>query len=110
MTDSGEIVLARRIIAKRHIKTRFAMDVTIVGVDWLELIISWILSVGGLTRFGKVTRVFRIVRTVRLLRLARMGDVLGGLLEQFHSERVRLIVDMTRLMVLMLGLAWVPRG
>jgi len=104
VSSTGHIELQRSVIASRYLKTWLAADAIIVGMDWLELLISAILAnIASVTRLGKASRIFRIIRMIRLLRIARMGDIINVLLEQFSSVRVRVLTHIIKLCTTMLA-------
>merc|ERR1712096_214051 len=51
-----------------------------------------------MTKFG---RIFRIVRMLRLLRLARMKEVFEILTERINSEKLFIVIDVFKLIVVM---------
>lgn len=91
-------------IIRHYLRTWFALDVIIVGVDWLELVLQK-TSVLGVAKVGKASRVIRIIRMIRLLRLVRMKEVFSMFTERITSEKVIIVMDICRLMLLILGIA-----
>lgn len=103
VTADGNIELRFSRISRKYMRTWFALDVLVVGVDWLELFLSTAGDALGFARFGKASRVFRILRMVRLLRLARMTEVVALLTERTNSERMVIVIDIVKLMTIMVA-------
>merc|ERR1719191_216498 len=72
----GTVMFELTFILKRYLKTWFALDVFIVGSDWIEEILK---STGGEQGgiWSKIIPTFRFVRVARLLRLVRMSEVVA---------------------------------
>jgi len=79
----GTVELSPWKIIRRYAQTWMALDMLIVGMDWLEVLFS-AQSGAGLARFGKASRTFRIVRMLRFypLLLATLSSMLA------RSQRV----------------------
>lgn len=91
-------------IARRYIKTWFALDLVIVVTDWVE--IFWDASGGaGYARVGKASRIIRIIRMVRLLRFLRIQQVIKLIIERINSERIMTILDLSMITIVILGFA-----
>jgi len=105
VTGTGSIELRFSKIARRYSRSWFSLDLLVVGVDWLDLLLSAAAGSLGFARLGKSSRVFRILRMIRLLRLARMSEVLNLLTERLDSEKLVILIDMAKLMVVMVGSA-----
>jgi len=103
VTHSGSIEMRPSRIIRKYLRTWFCLDLVVVGVDWLEVLMSAFVEGLGFARLGKVSRAFRVVRMVRLLRLARMTEVLNLLIERINSEKVVIILDIMKLLILMIG-------
>lgn len=97
----GSVTFQFRFVLKRYLKTWFAMDVFIVGMDWLEVIIQQAGSSLGL--ISRLTRVFRAVRVVRLLRLVRMKEVMQQITERIQSDALTFVINVTKLAILVLA-------
>merc|ERR1712226_1132468 len=54
---------------------------------------------------AKASRTFRIIRMVRLLRLARMNEVLELITERINSEKLVIIADVLKMVVMLIGVA-----
>mmetsp|Transcript_124874 Transcript_124874/g.388731 ORF Transcript_124874/g.388731 Transcript_124874/m.388731 type:complete len:504 (+) Transcript_124874:575-2086(+) len=91
-------------IAKQYLRTWFAVDMLIVGIDWIEVLWSG-GSFLGFARAGKASRTFRIIRMVRLLRLARVRNVLAALFERIESEQLSIMAGIACIMAVIVGLS-----
>eukprot|EP00929_Paragymnodinium_shiwhaense_P019620 TRINITY_DN13319_c0_g1_i2.p1 TRINITY_DN13319_c0_g1~~TRINITY_DN13319_c0_g1_i2.p1 ORF type:complete len:907 (+),score=177.04 TRINITY_DN13319_c0_g1_i2:149-2869(+) len=89
----GTVIFNIRFILIRYLKTWFALDMLIVGSDWLEFILSQATSGGGSGAIGTLSNYMRIVRVVRLLRLVRMREVLDMITERVQSDSLALIIS-----------------
>jgi len=112
VTHDGAIEMRPPKLAKRYLKSWFALDCLVVGIDWLEILAAAVAEGLGFARMSKVTRIFRILRMIRLLRLARMKEVFALLMERFDNEKTVILVDVTKLVLMMaavghmLGCTW----
>jgi len=107
VTMNGFIEMRVWKVAKRYMRSWFLLDVAIVGVDWIEVGLKSSQSEGdgGYARLGRASRTFRIIRMVRLLRLVRMKEVFALITERFNSERLIIVADITKLIVVILAVA-----
>jgi len=103
VTSDGTIEMRPSKICRRYVRSWFCLDVLVVGVDWLELVMSAFAEGLGIARLGKASRIFRILRMIRLLRLARMTEVLSFLTERINSEKLVIVLDILKLLVIMVG-------
>jgi hypothetical protein len=103
IAKDGTIELRPQMITKRYLKTWFALDCMVVGVDWFELIMSSASDSLGFARLGKASRFFRILRLLRLLRLAKVNEIVQLMAEKLPSEKLVIFVDILKLVVIMLG-------
>eukprot|EP00929_Paragymnodinium_shiwhaense_P020361 TRINITY_DN13600_c0_g1_i1.p1 TRINITY_DN13600_c0_g1~~TRINITY_DN13600_c0_g1_i1.p1 ORF type:complete len:913 (+),score=227.83 TRINITY_DN13600_c0_g1_i1:133-2871(+) len=101
VTKDGFIEMRMRPILMRYFKSWFCLDCLVVGVDWLEIVASAAAGSMGVARMSKISRIFRILRMIRLLRVARMKEVFGLLMERLDNERVVIIIDVLKLVVMM---------
>merc|ERR1719163_1598281 len=90
-------------ISRKYMRTWFALDCLVVGVDWLEVLMSSVAASLGFARLGKASRVFRILRLLRLLRLAKIGEIVNLISERLPSEKLVIFIDIIKLVVIMLG-------
>jgi len=107
ITMEGSIELRLRPIIRRYLHTWFALDITIVSLDWLEIIVTESTQGVDALRMGKASRIFRIVRMVRLLRLVRIQQVITIITERICSERLIIVADILKIMILIVGIAHV---
>jgi len=103
ITKDGSIELRFSKVARKYLRSWFTLDCLVVGVDWFELLMAAAAEGLGFARFGKSTRVFRILRMVRLMRLAKMTEVIAQVTERMDSEKLVILVDVVKLMVIMIG-------
>lgn len=103
VTADGTIELRLKMICKRYSRGWLLLDVLVVGVDWLEIVLSAAAESLGFARLGKASRIFRILRMIRLLRMARMAEVITLLTERLNSEKLVIVVDILKLMIIMIG-------
>lgn len=104
VTHEGFIEMRPKMIAIRYAKSWLVLDILIVAVDWMEVVMEANSSM-GFARMGKASRTFRIVRMLRLLRLARMREVLTLITERINSEKVVIIADILKALLIILALA-----
>jgi len=98
---SGNYEMRHAPIAKRYLRTWFALDILLVGVDWLELLWSGSSSL-GFARIGKATRAFRILRMLRVL---RMRQAVNLIIHRIRSERLMVMADIAKIMLVIIGFA-----
>lgn len=94
----GKINFEVRFIMKRYLKTWFALDMLIVGSDWMEVILTS-TNVAGIGRLARITRISRVVR---LLRLVRMQEVLQAITERVQSDKLSFVLSATKLLIFVL--------
>jgi len=103
ITADGTLEMRPKKIMKRYFKTWFGLDCIVVGVDWMEILMSSVAASFGFARLGKASRVFRILRLLRLLRLAKVGEIVNLISERLPSEKLVIFIDILKLIVIMLG-------
>jgi hypothetical protein len=100
-TDDGRLVKEPRLIAKRYLKSSFALDLLIVGSDWFLVGIEGVGSneasdaVGGV-RLGKLFRFLRILRVLRLVRLRKLRNIFRAIQERVDSEYFAVVVNILK--------------
>jgi hypothetical protein len=99
---NGSVMLKNDYILRRYLKTWFAMDLLIVGSDWITFALAQGGGAGVVTRFS---RIFRAVRAVRLLRLARMSSVMESLGERIQSDSLGFILTNVKVLLFVLSVA-----
>lgn len=103
VATDGSIEMRPSKIISRYMISWFTLDTIVVGIDWFEVVISAGGDALGFARMGKASRIFRILRMIRLLRLARMKEVFDLLIERVNSEKVVILIDVVKLILLMTG-------
>lgn len=91
-------------VAWNYARGWLCLDVFIVAVDWVELFWTSGQSL-RYARVSKFSRIFRMLRMIRLLRLVRVTRVLTHMAERVLSERMVIIADMAKMIVILLVLA-----
>eukprot|EP00401_Gymnodinium_catenatum_P068001 CAMPEP_0117618462 /NCGR_PEP_ID=MMETSP0784-20121206/86117_1 /TAXON_ID=39447 /ORGANISM="" /LENGTH=364 /DNA_ID=CAMNT_0005422329 /DNA_START=38 /DNA_END=1129 /DNA_ORIENTATION=+ len=96
--DKGVTIVIFEEIVWNYFKTWFAVDLCVVGVDWVFTILH--LVRGGQSGMGgnsvklfRILRLFRTVRLVRLLKLRKFADALGDLIE---NEQIGIVISIAR--------------
>lgn len=100
VSGDGTIEMRPTKITKKYLRSWFGLDCLVVGVDWMEVLASGIGEAFGMARMGKV---FRIMRLLRLLRLAKVSEIVNLISEKLPSEKLAILVDILKLIVIMLG-------
>jgi len=103
LLPNGSVELSLRKIARNYVLSWFALDVTLVLLDWVEgLIGSDSAGYGRATRAGRTVRTLRMVR---LLRLVRMKEILKLITSRIRSERLTVTLDIIKIMTAITSLA-----
>mmetsp|Transcript_113992 Transcript_113992/g.322417 ORF Transcript_113992/g.322417 Transcript_113992/m.322417 type:complete len:744 (-) Transcript_113992:127-2358(-) len=102
--DNGVTIVIFRDIVWNYLKTWFAVDIFVVGLDWLFTIIHYASggtsgSDGNFVKLLRILRLFRIVRLVRLLKLRSFANAVSDLVE---SEHLGIIVSIARMLITLL--------
>jgi len=105
INNDGSIEMRSSKIVKKYMMSWFALDILVVGVDWIEVILAATADEMGYAKLGKASRTFRILRLIRLLRLLRMGDVLKSMLERITSDTMMIVADILKILVIIIGTA-----
>ena len=100
--SNGSIELRFINILYRYLRSWFALDILIVGTDWIELLWSG-NSTFGFLRLGKTGRAFRLLRMLRLLRLMKLRQFVFFILERIKSERLLIGALMAQFMAGVIG-------
>lgn len=101
--NDGRIRYDLKFILIKYIKTWLALDVLIVGSDWL----GYAASSGGLGILSRASRIFRIVRVVRLLRLFKLAKVMEAVTERIQSDAIRIFFSIIKLCMFIICFAHV---
>lgn len=96
----GNLVTDRCEVAKHYLKHMFALDFTLVVVDWAAYIISVIQDTKGekMDSFG-VFRILRGLRFAKLLRISRFGRVIAALRKRINSNSFFILMKPMQLVV-----------
>eukprot|EP00929_Paragymnodinium_shiwhaense_P042549 TRINITY_DN22001_c0_g1_i1.p1 TRINITY_DN22001_c0_g1~~TRINITY_DN22001_c0_g1_i1.p1 ORF type:complete len:986 (+),score=198.89 TRINITY_DN22001_c0_g1_i1:49-3006(+) len=106
----GDTDLQCNRIAVRYLKSWFCLDMLMVVAAWLDV---WIASAGAtsgsdqIAGMSRTVRVARTLRMARLLRLLRMTRVISMLKMRLRSEKLVLVADLMKIVVMVLGCAHV---
>jgi len=115
--NKGELITSPRLIRHRYLTTWFALDVVIVGGDWLLFVVGGDDNSNdngrGFVRLLRVARIARIIRLMRLLKLRRLVQVVEDLIDT-ESLAIHLNVVMPIVCLLfanhVLGCGWYGVG
>lgn len=91
----GEVIMDPCIVAKNYSKGSFALDLLIVGSDWLVVFIG---TDSTLASNAGILRIFRAARILRLVRLLKLQKILLFLQDTMNSEHISLFFDFAKLM------------
>jgi len=101
LAPDGSIEMRPPRIWKRYARRWLIMDMTLVLIDWMELITSDSATV-GFARLGKASRGFRILRMLRLLRIQQVVQLLD---ERIRSDRLMIFADIVKIVMVIVGCA-----
>merc|ERR1712046_498474 len=95
LQPDGHIEMRPNRIATHYMKTWLGLDVSLVTLDWIDMLVQVAGSTGGadILRMGKVSRIFRILRMLRLARLAKMKEIIKYITFRMRSERLVIMAD-----------------
>lgn len=91
--DEGCTILCPIMVAKRYIARQLHFDLTVVGIDWIQILMG-IHTVG-------VWKSWRILRIVRFLRLQKAKDILAYVNTYMCSERLHVIASIVKMLVIL---------
>lgn len=97
----GRLVTSHKAILLHYLRTWFAIDLLVVGPDWVMTIMGSSSNVGKLGRLLKAARVIRVLRLLRLLKLRRL---VNELYDRIASELMFIIVELIKLLTFILVL------
>lgn len=88
-------------IASHYLRTWFALDTTIITIDWCLLCVTMSSQMGaiGMMRMSKTVRFVRILRAVRLLRVVKLTGAFAEVVEHMRSETLRVLINICKLVV-----------
>lgn len=96
----GLLITERTKIARRYVKTWFALDVLIVSIDVFLVIQVQSgdnpLETTGIVRFGKAFKILRLIRIIRLFRLRKIRSLFATIQDIVDSERMDITVGILR--------------
>jgi len=95
---NGVVEMLPGSIARHYIHTWFALDVLIVGSDWLGILLG---SNSRISSLARVLRMLRIVRSLRLLRLMKLQKLQEEIEDRISSEYFHVVLGVLK-QVLML--------
>jgi len=96
VSATGQIQLEQKRIIERYLTTWFALDVFMVGLDWMEGVGTAILGDTG---------PFRSLCLLRLLRVLKTGRLVHVRCEHVSGDRLRLALHSFMLLLLMFSIA-----
>eukprot|EP00927_Polykrikos_kofoidii_P045375 TRINITY_DN39328_c0_g1_i2.p1 TRINITY_DN39328_c0_g1~~TRINITY_DN39328_c0_g1_i2.p1 ORF type:complete len:711 (-),score=109.47 TRINITY_DN39328_c0_g1_i2:65-2197(-) len=94
--NKGTYVTDHRRILLNYLVSWFAIDLLVVGPEWVTVFDGNSNSLGGLGRMLRASRAIRILRLVRLLKLQRIINMLYDMIE---SEYAFILVNLAKLLV-----------
>eukprot|EP00747_Dinoflagellata_sp_TGD_P099849 gnl/TRDRNA2_/TRDRNA2_167870_c0_seq3.p1 gnl/TRDRNA2_/TRDRNA2_167870_c0~~gnl/TRDRNA2_/TRDRNA2_167870_c0_seq3.p1 ORF type:complete len:786 (+),score=99.25 gnl/TRDRNA2_/TRDRNA2_167870_c0_seq3:80-2359(+) len=100
--SDGSICKNTKQIARRYLRTWFTLDVLVVGLDWLEVLLTRFSSGLSLARWARLKVAMRLMRSVRLLRLARVGYIWNILCERICNTSLFLLASLLKTLTIML--------
>eukprot|EP00928_Gymnodinium_smaydae_P025731 TRINITY_DN20407_c0_g1_i1.p1 TRINITY_DN20407_c0_g1~~TRINITY_DN20407_c0_g1_i1.p1 ORF type:complete len:824 (+),score=145.55 TRINITY_DN20407_c0_g1_i1:187-2658(+) len=98
LRSNGEIELRLQQIALHRAATWLPLDICLVTVDWVEIMQANADGANAST-VGKTMRVVRLLRMLRLLRLIKAPSLLAKMFENIHSEKLILILKISKITV-----------
>lgn len=87
---------------QHYLRTWFLLDFVILLIDWLYVAMDG--ANRSAAKMSKSLRVLRLLRMSRLLRLARVVSAVEQLFDNIHSEKVTILVGLTKSMCLIICL------
>eukprot|EP00929_Paragymnodinium_shiwhaense_P039708 TRINITY_DN2082_c0_g1_i1.p1 TRINITY_DN2082_c0_g1~~TRINITY_DN2082_c0_g1_i1.p1 ORF type:complete len:1002 (-),score=157.94 TRINITY_DN2082_c0_g1_i1:188-3193(-) len=109
-TTESRVEMRPGRIATQYLKSWFAVDFTIVVIDWFFLLLSTTGFIGtqeggplGFFRVFKTTRALRILRALRLIRFIRLNRVLHHAYSIINNEYIRLMCNVILSFALIMG-------
>lgn len=98
---AGLIEMRPFMIIRRYAKTTFALDFTVVAVDFLSLGLSGgrTAETAGLARMTKSLRIARVLRVLRVARVFKVGAIFEQLGEYIRSESLSTVLGIIKLIL-----------
>lgn len=100
----GNVNMNRKLIAKAYCRSWLLPDITIVSLDWSEVLMTATqggTGTGGTVRGLRLIRITRVARVIKLPQLVRFFD------ERVRSEKLMLLLSVVKITLFILGLAHV---
>lgn len=73
---------------RRYLKSWFALDACLIGLDYVYVITSDSLNGSSAARLGRSLRTLRFIRTLRLVRLLKMKRIIQEIQDHISTETV----------------------
>mmetsp|Transcript_66077 Transcript_66077/g.158033 ORF Transcript_66077/g.158033 Transcript_66077/m.158033 type:complete len:842 (-) Transcript_66077:90-2615(-) len=98
--DGGIVELRPSKTAKRYMRGWFFFDVSLLLIDWANLINNFVDNrLASLIRLGKTIRVARVMRVIRVMRAIKVILFVDALSENIRSEGTRELLKIFKMMV-----------
>lgn len=100
----GLIVMDFHKICLHYIKTWFAVDLAVVGPDWVFTLLT--ASTGAQSdkgRYVRLLRVLRLSRTLRLVRLLKLGWIIRSINDRLNSEYASIVANIVQMILALLA-------
>jgi len=100
--DGKDVVVDFKRIALRYLKSWFALDCLIVGLDW---VLFWVgrneagTTGGSAARLGRSLRTLRFVRTLRLIRLFKIKRILHEIQDMINTETLSICFGIVKIII-----------
>eukprot|EP00929_Paragymnodinium_shiwhaense_P006754 TRINITY_DN110714_c0_g1_i1.p1 TRINITY_DN110714_c0_g1~~TRINITY_DN110714_c0_g1_i1.p1 ORF type:complete len:882 (-),score=186.40 TRINITY_DN110714_c0_g1_i1:99-2744(-) len=105
ISANGDLVMQPSRILRHYVRTWLLLDILIVSLSWMEVVQEASSSADDVLQLGKASRFSRALRMVRLMRLLRVRKVVTLFIERIRSERLIIIADLAKIMVLCMGMS-----
>lgn len=98
LASDGKAVLDPCLVVKNYLKTWFAVDASMLFIDWAEQLLSSQINGLNAARLGKTVKSLRMIRMLRIwkiiktIRTNQMPDILRSVVEYFFRSEVSFIV------------------
>lgn len=94
----GSVEMSPRRASVQYLKTWFALDFSIVCLDWLDLVDLESTDAARLGKSVKMIRFLKVARLIRLVRFSRMTELIGHLAAFFRSGMFPTIMGIFKIM------------
>lgn len=99
--SDGDFEMRLKLIVRHYVRTWFCLDFGIIFIDWLH---TFMKTQKTAAKMSKTLRVLRLLRMSRLLRMARAVRILDIVVDRTHSEKIMIMVDITKNLCIILTL------